>query len=201
MVFITGSSKKVLKLIIAGDGGIGKTTLMKSFCYDQFIEDQKITVGGEIFIKKFIIKGSEGYMQVWDLSGQDRFRFFFENLIRGATAAILGFDVVRRKSFMDLKVWLELLRKNTPNLPITLIGTKLDIGYHPTLNAMMAQTFVKDNNLLEFTEISSKTRLNIDKPFKILVKSINKCPEEDITFLEYELDAKMKTTLTQETLR
>ncbi len=184
--------KKVLKIIVAGNGGIGKTTLMKSFCYKEYAEDEKLTVGTEIFIKKFKVNGHIEFMQVWDLGGQEHFRFFLEGLIRGAHGAILGFDIKRRNSFMDLKKWLALLRTADPDIPIVLVATKLDLGYHPTLNRELAENFVKENNLIGFIEISSKDKLHLEDPFSLLIKHKFGCEQEKAEFLDYDLDASPK---------
>ena len=126
------NSKRVIKIIVAGNGGIGKTSLMKTFCYKKYSEDEKLTVGTEIFIKKFKLNGEVEILQIWDLGGQLQFRFFMEGLVCGAHGAILGFDIKRRNSFIDLKEWLSLLRTADPNLPIVLVATKLDLELNMT---------------------------------------------------------------------
>jgi small GTP-binding protein len=186
------SAKKVLKIVLAGNGGIGNTTLAKKFCYNEYAEDEGLTVGSEVFIKKYKINAKDEYLQIWDLGGQDHFRFLLQGLIYGAKGAILGFDVRRRKSYSDLKEWLGLLRKANPEMPIILVATKKDLPYHPTLNPSLGKQFVEENNLIDFTEISSKADINIELPFKMLIRCINGCKEEDpINFSDYNL-AKFK---------
>lgn len=180
-------SKKVLKIIVAGNGGIGKTTLLKLFCYNQYCEDERLTVGNEIFLQKVLINGSQEFLQIWDLGGQEHFRFMLADFVRGADGALLGFDIKRRKTFIDLKSWLDVLRKYNPSLPIILIATKLDLGYHPTLRPNMALSFVENNNLLDFIEISSKNKFNIIEPFKILLNHITGCDQTLIRFEQYNV--------------
>ena len=180
-------SKKVLKIIVAGNGGIGKTTLLKLFCYNQYSDDERLTVGNEIFLQKVFINGSQEFMQIWDLGGQEHFRFMLADFVRGADGAILGFDIKRRKTFMDLKSWLEVLRKHNPSIPIVLVATKLDLGYHPTLRPEMALNFVENNNLIHFIEISSKTKHNVVEPFKILLNNITGIDEDEIRFEQYNV--------------
>ena len=185
--------KKVLKIIVAGNGGIGKTTLMKSFCYREYAEDQRLTVGTEIFIKKFVVDDQVEFMQVWDLGGQEHFRFFLKGLVKGAHGAILGFDIKRRNSFIDLKKWLALLRSADPDIPIVLVATKLDLGYHPTLTPELARKFVEENNLIGFVEISSKEKYNLEVPFRVLITNRFGCTDEKIPkFLDYELETNHK---------
>ncbi len=177
------SGKKVYKILIAGDGGIGKTTLLKILCYNQYFGSQKITIGNEIFLKKGKIKGKDVFFQIWDLSGQERFRFLLDGFIKGAVGAILGFDVRRRQSFINLKKWLGMLRDQNSEMPIILIGTKKDIGYHPTLRPEMAKEFIKQHDLKGFVEVSSKDNLNVELPFRLLVKEIIPCDPEEIEFI------------------
>jgi len=186
---MSSSAKKVLKIVLAGNGGIGKTTLAKKFCYNQYGEDEGLTVGSEIFIKKYKVNGKEEYLQIWDLGGQDHFRFFLHGLVYGAKGALLGFDIRRRKSFNDLKEWLNLIRKGNPDIPIVLVAMKKDLSYHPTLNHELAKAFKEENDIVDFIEISSKDGLNVNLPFKILINHINKYEEEAlIEFLDYELE-------------
>ena len=175
--------EKTFKIVIAGNGGIGKTTLLKRFCYNQYSEEQKLTIGIEIFIKHFQFDDKLANLQIWDLGGESHFRFLMYNFIRGAAGAILGFEVIRRKSFIDLENWIELLRKNNPDLPIVLIATKVELNYHPMVNPTMAKNLVKNYNLIDFYEVSSKNNLNVKKPFKSLIQKLEGCRIESIKFL------------------
>lgn len=182
------TGKRVYKIIVAGDGGIGKTTLLKIFCYNENFAKQNITIGNEIFLKKGKTKeGQEFFLQIWDLSGQDRFRFLIDSFVKGAVGAILGFDVKRRQSFINLKKWLELLREYDPDMPIVLMGTKKDIGYHPTLKPDMALKFIEEYRLKTFVEVSSKERENISKPFKVLIEDIVPGANEEVQFMDVSI--------------
>ncbi len=166
---------EVFKIIIGGDGGIGKTTLLKVICGEEFA-NQNMTIGFEIYSKKVFFNGSKLVLQIWDLSGQDHFRFLLPDYFKGAHGVVLGFDMSRRSSFLNLRTWMSILMSKCPDAPVILIATKSDLGYHPTLNHMMAEEFVEKFKLVEFIEVSSKNSLNLDKPFTRLVEIIKGLP-------------------------
>ena len=171
------------KIVITGNGGIGKTTLLKLFCYNQYINNQKMTLGSEIFVKKAKINNQNVVLQIWDLSGEEQFRFFLTDFIQGAEGALLGFDIKRRKSFLDLKKWVPLLRKHNPDIPIILLGLKRDLGYHTMLSSRKAKKFVKKIGLINYVEVSSKENLNVELPFKHLLQNLEGCEIESIKFM------------------
>ncbi|NVM53171.1 MAG: winged helix-turn-helix transcriptional regulator [Candidatus Helarchaeota archaeon] len=157
----------VFKIIICGDGGIGKTALSTCFC-KQIYHDHDMTVGIDIHIKKVLVNDALEILQIWDLSGQKQFEFLLPDFFRGGHGVILGFDVSRRESFLNLNKWLKII----PQVPIYLIATKTDKGYHPLLNRTIIQDFVKKYNLVGFTETSAKENLNVDVPFIRLIEFI-----------------------------
>jgi small GTP-binding protein len=180
---IVSQKKMVKKVILAGNGGIGKTSLMQTLCDYQFRQDNKLTVGADVFIIPYKVKGQLRFLQVWDLGGQDRFRFMLPDFKNGCVGMILGFDVSRRNSFIELKGWIELLRDNV-DLPVVLIGTKIDLGYHPLVSPELAREFVQEKKLLDFFEISSKDKLNVHKPLNVLISRLENCEESDIEYVK-----------------
>ncbi len=168
----SGMKSNVYKIIIGGDGGIGKTTLLKVFCGECF-SNQDMTIGFEIFTKDVFINGSKKLMQIWDLSGQDHFRFLLPDYFKGAHGVILGFDMSRRTSFLNLRTWMTILMAKCPEAPIILIAMKADRGYHPTLNSSLAKDFASKFHMLDFLEVSAKNNFNVETPFKRLIEIIN----------------------------
>ncbi len=162
---------RVFKIIVGGDGGIGKTTLLKVLCGECYA-NQNMTIGFEIFTKKVVSDRHKDTLQIWDLSGQDHFRFLLPDYFKGAHGVVLGFDMSRRTSFLNLRTWMTILMSKCPEAPIILIATKSDLGYHPTLSRSLAEDFVIKFNIIDLVEVSAKNHINIEQPFKKLVESI-----------------------------
>lgn len=160
-----------LKIIVAGDGGIGKTTHMHVFLGDSY-SDHRLTVGVDFHIKKVSINGALRILQIWDLGGQDQFRFLLPSFLKEAQGFVLGFDVFQHKTFVNLTGWVNLLRETWPNAPIFLVGYKIDKGYHPVLNRKRALEFIDRFNLAGYAEVSSKLNQNVELPFKMLIESL-----------------------------
>lgn len=157
--------------MIAGDGGVGKTTLMKVFC-DQEYMDQMITIGIDIHSKIAIVNDDEYYLQIWDFSGQEQFRFLMNSFVQGSYGAILAFECSRYTSFINLPQWINILRSENSELPIFLIATKVDKAYHPLIKHNMISEIIEKYNLVGFEETSSKNEINIHIPFKKILENI-----------------------------
>jgi small GTP-binding protein len=165
------------KIVILGDGGIGKTTLLTVYCHGEYL-NQKMTIGVDLFSKKLPNNGGDSKisLQIWDLGGQEQFQFLHGPFLKGASGILLGFDVTRHLSFFHLNKWLDLIKKENSHVPIILLGLKADLAYHPVLNKQKAEEYAYKNNFIGYIEVSSKDSMNIDNPFRILV---NKIQEND----------------------
>jgi len=165
---------KVLKTIIAGDGGVGKTTMLHRYIKGKFIKGLHMTIGVEFFLKELEIEGEKVMLQIWDFGGQERFRFLLKNYARGAKGAILMFDLTRPVTLENLDQWVEICRDENPELPIIFLGTKLDLFNLITVKDEFALTYKEKYNLFDFLKISSKTGDNVELAFELLAKEINK---------------------------
>ena len=161
-----------LKIVVGGDGGVGKTTHMHVFLGDPYC-NHELTVGIDFHIKKVRINGSLRVLQMWDLGGQDQFRFMLPSFLKEAHGFLLGFDVFRHKTFINLGKWVNIFREACPQVPIILVGYKIDKGYHPVVNRKRALEFIEKFNIAGYAEVSSKTNKNIEFPFIMLLENLN----------------------------
>ncbi|TXT65076.1 MAG: Small GTP-binding domain protein [Promethearchaeota archaeon] len=164
--------KFILKLLTAGEGGVGKTTLLHRYVEGKFSQSTKMTIGVEFFLKEVEVDGQQCTLQLWDFGGQERFRFLLESYVLGAKGALLMFDLTRIQTLENLEQWVNIVRKGDPNLPILFVGTKLDLEDEIMVQDDYAKSFLEELNLFDYIKISSKTGHNVQESFELLTKRI-----------------------------
>ncbi|MEX2682446.1 MAG: Rab family GTPase [Candidatus Sigynarchaeota archaeon] len=161
----------VNKVVVGGDGGVGKTTFLHRYCTNVFLADTRLTVGVD-FLNKIIPFGDLVFnFAIWDLGGQEQFRFILKSYVRGAHAGLLFFALDRVQSFMNLGEWANLLRSEKPDLPLVLIATKADLeDKEMRVPDEEIKAFIKSNGILAYFRTSSKTGENVSKPVEVLAE-------------------------------
>jgi len=165
-------AKYILKILTAGEGGVGKTTLLHRYVEGKFSANTRMTIGVEFFLKETEIDEKQCTLQLWDFGGQERFRFLLESYVLGAKGAMLMFDLTRMSSLENLEQWLNIVRKGDPNLPVLFLGTKLDLVDEIQVDDDYAKSFLEDFHLIDFLKISSKTGENVGQAFDKLTNVI-----------------------------
>lgn len=162
------------KVIIGGDGGVGKTTLLHRYVNDKFLDDTIMTIGVEFFQQDIETDNNLiCSLLIWDLGGQKQFLHLIPQYRLGASGAILVFDLTRHFTFNTIPKWVELLRENNPKLPLILVGAKADMD-NSSINDEDIQNLKDKFNFMAYIKTSAKTGLNVHKVFEILAKGINK---------------------------
>ncbi|MFX0168351.1 MAG: Rab family GTPase [Candidatus Hodarchaeota archaeon] len=156
--------KAVMKLIVVGDGGVGKTTLIHRYLTGDYL-DQRMTVGSGFATRDISVEGIIIRLAIWDFAGEERFRFLMPRYCQGALGCLLAFDLTRISTFFHLDDWLSLVRENTNNIPILLIGTKLD-AVHQTSSE--AKEYAETHELAGYLETSSKEGVNVTEAFDLV---------------------------------
>ncbi len=164
--------KFILKILTAGEGGVGKTTLLHRYVQGQFSAETKMTIGVEFFLKEVIIDSKQCTLQLWDFGGQERFRFLLESYVLGAKGALLLFDLTRPITLDNLEQWVNIVRKGDPDLPVLFVGTKTDLVDDIMVDDDYAQQFQDAFNLFDYMKISSKSGDNVSSAFERLTMRI-----------------------------
>jgi len=171
---------KVLKTIITGEGGVGKTTLLHRYIEGRFQANTRLTIGVEFFLKELTIDDDSILLQIWDFGGQERFRFLLNNYVKGAKGALLLFDLTRPLTLNTLEEWVNLCRSDDPELPILLVGSKADLEEMITINEGLIKSLKNEFEFFDYIRISSKTGENVDIVFeKIAHEIINHIKKSD----------------------
>ena len=169
----------VLKVVTAGDGGVGKTTLLHRYIEGKFLVDTRMTIGVEFFLKELVVDDKPILLQLWDFGGQERFRFLLDRYAIGARGAFLMFDLTRPLTFESIEHWLSIARITDPNMPVLLLGTKMDLleGEGPIDDTYIEEKCEKFN-LFKYLKVSSKTGENVYDSFDIMAREIVKYTAE-----------------------
>ena len=107
----------LLKVIILGDSGVGKTSLMNQYVNNKFSEQYKATIGADFCTKDVTIDDKLVTLQIWDTAGQERFQSLGVAFFRGADACILVYDMTNPKSFESLDKWRKDFLQNVSDDP------------------------------------------------------------------------------------
>lgn len=164
--------KYLFKVLIVGDGGVGKTTMVKRLITGRYIE-QKITIGTDLFAYNLEKDGKEIVLQLWDFAGERRFRFFLPNYSRGAMGCLLCYDLARRSSFENLEEWFDIVNNNADDPVIFLVACKHDLAEEKrVVEKEEAKEFQNNHDISKFFETSSLTGYNNEIIFKDLANEI-----------------------------
>jgi small GTP-binding protein len=163
-------SNYTFKLITAGDGGVGKTTMLYRYVEGKFKVDTKMTIGVGFFYKTIDLGDENNYsLQLWDFGGEEHFRALLNSYVSGASGAFLMIDLTRMNSLNKIEQWVEIIRQEDKNLPILLVGSKLDLEEKISVKDEDALKLKEKYNFTDFIKISSKTGQNVNDVFiKIL---------------------------------
>ncbi len=167
----------MFKIVIGGAGGVGKTTLLQRYLRNVFVPNSTMTIGVAFHSKEFVYEGLQKRVKLslWDLGGQDRFRFMQATYSAGARAGIVFFDMTRFESIMQVKNWVEMFHAHaSPNIPIALGGTKLDLANPDTLEATneFARETAVELGLPIYLPTSSKTGEGVEEIFKFIIDTL-----------------------------
>ncbi len=163
--------KFLFKIVVVGDGGIGKSTMIQRLLTGKYIA-QKITIGTDLASYSVKFENIDVRLQIWDFAGEKRFRFFLPNYSRGAHGCLLCYDLTRYSSFEHLPEWYNIVHDNS-NPIFVLIGEKYDLAeIKRTVSRKDAEEFQKEYDIPYFYETSSKSGFNNNIIFEKLTKTI-----------------------------
>lgn len=131
-----------MKVIVVGDGQVGKTSLIMRFCRGTFSGVYKRTLGVDFLERKKYVQQAktEVRFQLWDTAGQEEFRALTRRYYRGAHAALLVFSIVDPLSFDSLHTWRAMVVEECGEIPMAVVQNKCDLERRVALEEVLAQT-------------------------------------------------------------
>ncbi len=167
-----GSSETSLMIIlVAGEGGVGKSTLIKHLTEGAYIP-QRITVGMGVEVCTLVVDGVEHKITIKDAGGEERFRFMLPIWTKGAKGALLVFDLGRFHTFMHLSEWLDLMKESLSSDRILLVGAKYDIGNKREVDEEEARAFAEKAGMAGYIETSAMMGFQVRDAFEILLRQV-----------------------------
>jgi Ras-related protein Rab-7A len=162
------SSRLQLKVIVLGDSGVGKTSILNRFVKQEFSQSYRATVGADFLFKEFTVDGKELSLQLWDTAGQERFQALGNAFYRGTDCCLLVFDITNGDSFENIVSWkqefLERSGNENTNFPIILLGNKCDLLAERKVSKEKAKEWADENKII-FDEISAKEDIRVEDAF------------------------------------
>ena len=170
-----------MKIMVLGDIGVGKTALIRRYVDGEYIPDYRITVDLDFKQKQISLGDGKLNLQLWDVPGNERFGGLTSVYYKYSHGAIVTFDLARRETFLSAAAWLsdystamELVGEGEGGagvLPIVLVGNKSDVE-NITAARLEFASWVEDNNMLAFYQVSARDNTNVDTAVKVLVDHV-----------------------------
>ena len=172
---------KILKIVVVGDSGVGKTQLLNKFACNEFDLESKSTIGVN-FLTKFVEKKGAiggGYkLQLWDTAGQERYRAITMAYYRGSFGMLLCYDSTKKHTFENISKWLQEINdiNGTKEAKVMLIATQIDRKKLKEVPTHVGRQYATDNGML-FFETSALTGEGVDEAMTKLIDEITKMLE------------------------
>ncbi len=159
------------KILLLGDASVGKTSFTKRYCYNIFNPSERLTIGVDFHVKTIELNNDRIKLQLWDVGGEERFRFLLPTYCLGANAAFLLYDITRPSTLDNISEWITIVRQKGGPIPIMLVGSKLDLEQSQRqVQREYGIQIAEKNDMASFVEISAKENMNVDDAFKVLTE-------------------------------
>ena len=165
----------VFKITVIGDGGVGKTSLIKKYTKGSFKKEYIKTLGAQFSKYDEKIENSAVKLFFWDIAGQKEFSFMRPTFYKGSKAAIIVFSLAPNEiddSFKHISEWHEDIKKYCGNIPIVLFGNKMDLVSDEELDESKVEEIVDKRDFLGYYKTSAKTGNGVYKAFQAIIKDL-----------------------------
>jgi small GTP-binding protein len=169
-------AKFSFKITVIGNGGVGKTSLIRRFTKGSFHEEYIRTIGAQFSKYEQDIEGDECELYFWDIAGQDEFHFLRPSFYKDSKAAIIVYSLEENElgkvSFKNISHWYDDLKQFCGVIPVALFANKVDLVDKDRLNNTKMSKFVKKRNLLGYYLTSAKTGERVNDAFHAIIREL-----------------------------
>ena len=160
------------KILLLGDGAVGKTALVHRFVHGKFQKAYLMTIGMEPYSRYETIDGQKICYSLWDIAGQDRFKVMRGMFFRGAMGSLVTFDLTRRPSFENTKTWIKEATQESPDQVFILVGNKVDLEDMREVSTEEAKKMSVELGAVDYIETSALNGDNVAEAFHKIGKDL-----------------------------
>jgi len=166
----------LVKLLLIGDSGVGKSAVLVRFADDTFSTNYISTIGIDFKIRTLELEGKRIKLQIWDTAGQERFKTITTAYYRGAMGILLVYDVTDEKTFNSITSWMSAIKQHASDgVNKVLLGNKADSSgpmvEKKVINTARGQALA-DQHGIKFFETSAKNNINVEEAFSTIARDI-----------------------------
>ncbi|XP_063049677.1 ras-related protein Rab-35-like [Engraulis encrasicolus] len=169
----------LFKLLIIGDSGVGKSSLLLRFADNTFSGSYITTIGVDFKIRTVEMEGEKVKLQIWDTAGQERFRTITSTYYRGTHGVIVVYDVTCAESFVNVKRWLHEINQNCDDVCRILVGNKNDDPKSKVVETNDAEKFA-EQMAIQLFETSAKDNINVEEMFNCITGLVLRSKKESV---------------------
>jgi Ras-related protein Rab-1A len=164
----------LFKLLLIGDSGVGRSSLLMRYTEDTFTKSYLATIGVDFKVKPIEMLGAKLKLQIWDTAGRERFRAITSAYYRGAHGILVCFSVADRRSFDNVKQWVDEIRKYaSEDVTLMVVGAKSDLESERTVSTDEAREFAEIYGA-SYAETSSLTGVGVNECFYAISEAVHK---------------------------
>jgi small GTP-binding protein len=161
-----------IRMMLLGDSNVGKTSILKRYCKNQFSESYISSMGID-FETKYIKVGKKTInLQIWDTAGQERYKVIAKNYYNKSDGFIVVYDITNKATFNDISGWISQIKElASHDNKYIIVGNKYDLEEKRKVTKLEGENLSKKYNC-QFFEVSAQSGKNIDKCFLYLAQNI-----------------------------
>ncbi|XP_046840293.1 ras-related protein Rab-23-like [Xenia sp. Carnegie-2017] len=159
-----------IKVVVVGNGAVGKSSMIQRFCKGIFTKDYKKTIGVDFLERQMSIDSEDVRLMLWDTAGQEEFDAITKAYYRGAQACVLCFSTVDRDSYEAIEQWIGKVSDECGTIPCVLVQNKIDLIDEAVVQPEEAESLAKKLRV-KFYRTSVKEDLNVTEVFQYLAKA------------------------------